>query len=224
MGGTISNGAVFPPQRPRPRHAKADALRQAAFKTDLPHHINQVQQQYADADVEVWAFDEHRLGLKPIVRAVWAPIGSRPSALVNHRYQWLYVYGFVHPQSGRTEWLLLPRVNVAWFNAALAEFARSVGASASHRIVLVLDNAGWHRSPHVVVPEGIHLLFLPPYSPELQPAERLWQLVDEPGVNRLVASLDELEALLVGRCQTLMTMTEAIQGRTHFHWWTFTDS
>ncbi len=165
MDGTISSGAVFPPQRPRPRHAKADAQSQAAFKTDLPQQLNQIQQQYVDAELEVWALDEHRLGLKPIIRAVWAPIGEPPTAVVHHRYEWLYVYGFVHPRTGRTEWLLLPRVNVAWFNAALAEFARSVEASASHRIVLVLDNAGWHRSAEVVIPEGIHKLISTPLFP-----------------------------------------------------------
>ncbi|CAA9582714.1 Mobile element protein [uncultured Synechococcales cyanobacterium] len=117
-------------------------------------------------------------------------------ARVNHRDPWLYVYGFVHPGTGRTEWLLLPRVNIAWFNAALAEFARTLGASATHRIVLLLDNAGWHRSSNVIVPDGIHLLFLPPYSPELQPAERLWELVDEPVVNRSFDSLDELKISL----------------------------
>lgn len=182
-------------------------------------HLEQIQQQHPDATVHLWAFDEHRLGLKPILRAVWAPIGERPIAAVNHRYEWLYVYGFVHPGSGRTEWLLLPRVNVSWFNAALAEFARTVGASATHRILLVLDNAGWHRSSNVIVPEGIDLLFLPPYSPELQPAERLWQLVDEPLVNRSFDTLDEMEAVLIDRCQTVSTMTTQVQGRTHFHWW-----
>ena len=153
------------------------------------------------------------------MRKVWAPIGERPIAQVNHRYQWLYVYGFVHPHTGQTEWLLLPRVNIRWFNAALAEFARAVGASATHRIVLTLDNAGWHRSTQVIVPEGIHLLFLPPYSPELQPAERLWELVDEPLVNRSFDNLDELEAVLTKRCQTLSKMTMQVQGRTKFHWW-----
>lgn len=87
--------------------------------------------------------------------------------------------------------MLLPRVNVNGFNAALAEFARSVGASATHPIVLVLDNAGWHRSDKVILREGMHLLFLPPDSPELQPAERLWELVDEPLVNRSFETLDE---------------------------------
>jgi hypothetical protein len=217
--GTTSNGAAFPPQRPRPRHTQADAHAQATFKANLQQYLEQIRQQHPEATVELWAFDEHRLGLKPIVRTVWAPIGERPIAKVNHRYQWLYVYGFVHPHTGRSEWFLLPRVNVRWFNAALAEFARAVGASAKRRIVLVIDNAGWHRSSQVVVPEGIHLLFLPPYSPELQPAERLWELVDEPLVNRSFETLDELEAVLMQRCQTLSMMMTQVKGRTKFHWW-----
>lgn len=218
--GTTSSGAGFPPQRPRPRHPQADAQAQADFKANLPQQIELIQQQHPNATVEVWAFDEHRLGLKPIVRRVWAPIGERPVAQVKHRYEWLYVYGFVHPATGHTEWLLLPRVNVNWFNVALAEFARCVGASATHRMVLVLDNAGWHRSEKVVIPEGIHLLFLPPYSPQLQPAERLWELVDEPLVNRSFDTLDELEPILVNRCRTLSAMTTQVQGRTQFYWWT----
>lgn len=218
--GTTSSGAGFPPQRPRRRHPQADAQAQAEFKATLAQQIELIQQQHANAKVDLWAFDEHRLGLKPIVRRVWAPIGERPMAQVQHRYEWLYVYGFVHPATGQSEWLLLPRVNLNGFNAALAEFAQCVGANATHRVVLVLDNAGWHRSEKVVIPEGIHLLFLPPYSPELQPAERLWELVDEPLVNRSFETLDELETILVNRCRTLSTMTTQVQGRTQFYWWT----
>lgn len=169
--------------------------------------------------MEVWSFDEHRLGLKPILRRVWAPIGERPIAVVHHRYEWLYLYGFVHPASGTTEWLVLPRVNVAWFNRALAEFAKATGAGANKRIVLVVDGAGWHRSPQVVVPEGLHLVFLPPYSPELQPAERLWELTDEPLVNRSFNTLDDLEAVLVQRCRVMLEMKDDIRARTNFHWW-----
>ena len=70
------------------------------------------------------------------------------------------------------------------------------------------------------MPEGIDLLFLPPYSPKLQPAERLWELVDEPLVNRSFDTLDELEAILVKRCRTLSIMLTQVQERTHFSWWT----
>ena len=169
--------------------------------------------------MEVWAFDEHRLGLKPIVRKVWALKGERPIAVVNHQYEWTYLYGFVHPKTGETEWLILPRVNVEWFNEALKEFAQQVGAGATKQILLVIDGAGWHRSDKVIVPEGIHLELLPPYSPELQPAERLWSLADEPLVNRCFDELDELEDILEARCRTLLDMQEEIRALTHYHWW-----
>lgn len=185
----------------------------------MPQRVEQLRQAYPQAEVEVWAFDEHRLGLKPIIRRVWAKRGQRPNALVHHRYQWLYLYAFVCPHSGQSEWLILPRVSVAWFNQALQVFAQAVGAGANKQILLVIDGAGWHRAKQVVVPEGIHLEFLPPYSPELQPAERLWQLSDEPLVNRKFENLDALEETLASRCLTLSAMPDIIRGHTLFHWW-----
>jgi hypothetical protein len=77
---------------------------------------------------------------------------------------------------GRTSWLLMPTVSVESFSLALATVAEEVGAGPSKPIVLVLDRAGWHSSARLILPEGIHLVFLPPYSPEVQPAERLWPL------------------------------------------------
>lgn len=169
--------------------------------------------------VEVWSFDEHRLGLKPILRKIWSLVGERPIAPVNHRYEWTYLYGFVHPQTGNTEWLILPRVNIAWFNQALQNFARQVGAGANKQCLLVLDRAGWHQSQKVVVPEGIHLAFLPPYSPELQPAERLWSLADEPIANRCFDTIEQLEEVLAARCNSLGRMQASIKALTDYHWW-----
>jgi len=167
----------------------------------------------------VWSFDEHRLGLKPIVRKVWAPVGERPIAQVNHRYEWTYLYGFVHPATGQTEWLILPRVNVEWFNQALQVFAQQVGAGPNKQVLLVLDGAGWHRSDKVVVPQGVHLQLLPPYSPELQPAERLWSLADDPVVNRCFEEIEQIEDVLELRCQTLSSMHSEVQALTNYHWW-----
>ncbi len=90
--------------------------------------------------------------------------------------EWLYLYGFVRPTTGAVEGLLLPMVNILTFNIALKHFAKAVGACELKRIVLVLDGAGWHTSKNVEWPTGIHLLFLPAWSPELQPAQTLWPL------------------------------------------------
>lgn len=168
----------------------------------------------------MWAFDEHRVGLKPILRKIWSPIGERPIAPVHHRYEWTYVYGFVCPLTGETEWYLLPRVKTVWFNEALKAFAQAVGAGEHKRILLVIDGAGWHRSGKVEIPEGLHLEFLPPYSPELQPAERLWSLADEPLVNRCFDTIEIIEDILVERCLTLANSMQAhIRNLTFFHWW-----
>ena len=181
--------------------------------------MRELQQKFPDAVIEVWSFDEHRVGLKPILRRVWAPIGERPIAKVNHRYEWLYLYGFVHPKTGQTEWYIIPRVNVEWFNLALESFALAVGAGNNKIILLVIDQAGSHMSEKVVVPAGIYLEPLPPYSPELQPAERLWQLSDEPLVNKSFDTLDELEEVLAQRCCIVSQMPAQVQALTNYHWW-----
>ncbi len=167
---------------------------------------------FPQAAVELWATDEHRIGLKPILRRVWAPRGQRPVAPVQHRYAWRYLVGFVHPASGRTVFHLATTVSIALFEVELAEFARQVGAGPRKEIVLVLDRAGWHRSVKVRVPEHVHLLFLPAYSPELQPAEHLWPLTNTVLANRHFASLDDLVPLVAPtHSETTRTQTELEQ-------------
>lgn len=171
------------------------------------------------AAVAVWAQDEHRLGLLPVGHRVWAPRGRRPTAWVRRRYGWLYAYGFVRPATGQTWWGPLPAVSTEAMGLALAAFARDEGIGPDRRAVLALDRAGWHVSPALAVPEGVHLAFLPPSSPELQPAERPWGLVDEPGANRALAELDELEGVLVRRCRGLERQRRRVKGRTRYHRW-----
>jgi hypothetical protein len=109
-GGDYLRLLDYTPQVPRPRHHKADAEAQEVFKKTLPEFVTEIEAAYPTSVVELWAFDEHRIGLLPIVRKVWAKRGSRPVRIVETRYQGLYLYGFVHPQSGRTHCLLLPRM------------------------------------------------------------------------------------------------------------------
>ena len=154
---------------------------------------------------------------------------------MQHRYEWLYVYGFVKPKTGETLWYLIPRVNTAWLNVVYQKFAQDAGISDKKKVFLVEDNAGWHRSKKAdatprrrqaqgnahqaaTIPEGIKVDFLPPYSPELQPAERLWTLVDEPLVNQYFETIEEIEEILVNRCNTITTMQQEIKNLTNYHW------
>jgi transposase len=171
------------------------------------------------AQVAVWATHEQRSGLKPIRKAGWAPRGQRPVAPVEHRYAWRSRVGFVHPAAGRTIFPLATSVNIARFAAELEAFARAVGAGPTKQIVLVLDRAGWHASARLQVPEHVHLLFLPAYSPELQPAEHRWPLTDTVLVNRHFATLEDLEDAQAARCRALQACRALVRSTTCFAWW-----
>lgn len=171
------------------------------------------------ATIETFATDEHRIGLKPIIRRVWAPRGARPVAVGHHRYEWLYVIAFVSPATGESFWYIATAIDKELFEDTLALFAREAGAGRDRIIILVLDGAGWHSEPGLAVPEGIRLVYLPPYTPELQPAETLWVHVDEPIVNRHFATLTDLDAAVARQCVALGTDRDRIRAQAGFHWW-----
>jgi transposase len=181
--------------------------------------LEELERAHPDAEVQLWAEDEARLGLKPLIRRVWAPVGRRPVVRFKRGYKWTYLYGFVRPESGEVYWLVLPTVNMELYSMALSEFAKEVGAGEQRRILLVVDRAGWHTGGEVDIPEGIHLEFLPSGSPELMPAERLWPLTNEGVANRLFEEIEELQEALVERCLELLNQTEIIRDLTNYHWW-----
>jgi hypothetical protein len=102
---------------------------------------------------------------------------------------------------------------------ALRIFAEQAGACAERQIALVLDGAGWHTSRSLEVPDHVHLIFLPPYSPELQPAETLWPLLNDATANQAFQTLEELEAAVGDMCRQLDQQSQQIASRTFFHWW-----
>lgn len=140
-------------------------------------------------------------------------------AWINPRYEWLWVYGFVHPPTGATYWLTMPQVNLAAMEAALAAYAHEVGIDAAHRVVLVVDRAGWHTSKRLVLPDGLTLWYLPAYTPQLNPAERLWPLMREAVANWPVSAYDELEQVVGARCVTLHDDSLQVCRATNYHWW-----
>lgn len=79
---------------------------------------------------------------------VWAPRGERPVVTIHPRYEWLYLYGFVRPESGVTVWYILPALNTEAFGIVLANFAQAVAASEQKRILL---EGALSRAYHAVI-------------------------------------------------------------------------
>jgi transposase len=218
MGGAEGGGLVDPgaaAMQPKGGLARGGG----GFQKKLADAIAEEAVRHPERPVEAFATDEHRIGLKPVTRRVWAPIGERPSAEGHHRFEWLDVTAFVAPRSGETFWSVHDGVSKRFFEALLELFAKEAGAGRDRTIVLELDNAGWHGEAGLAVPEGIRLVYMPAYSPELQPAETLWTLVDEPIVNRHVASIEELGDIIARRCIGLAGLPDQIRSHTGFHWW-----
>lgn len=135
--------------------------------------------------------DEARFGRISDVRRCWAPYPHRPvcQAMLTHEYT--YAYAAVDGLTGATDSLILPHVNTACMQIFVDEVSRR---HPDRRIVMVLDGAGWHRSGALTAPPNMRLLYLPPYAPELNPVEHVWDELREKFFHNLVFnSLDALE-------------------------------
>jgi len=168
--------------------------------------------------VEVWAEDEARLGLKPITRRVWWLRGCRPRSGGRTKYEWLYVYGFARPRTGETFTAILPRVKVERMADALAALAANADPRGEKVLVLVVDNAGWHRARRLPVPANVRLHFLPPRTPELQPVEPFWALVREAVANETFDRLADLRRRVARRCRRLAADRATVKGAVGFRW------
>lgn len=132
--------------------------------------------------------------MKPTLGRCWARYGIRPRTLVKPAYRNFYLYASVSPHSGESFMLFLPWVNTQIMNLYLQQLTATY---QDQEIILIMDRAGWHQASELVVPANLTIIFLPPYSPELNPTEKLWQCLRRHVCrNRLFKSEDELiEAL-----------------------------
>jgi DDE superfamily endonuclease len=174
--------------------------------------------EHPNKEVEVWAEDEGRIGLKPITRRVWAKRGLRPIAIQKRGFKWLHVYAFIHPKTGQNHFWLFSHVDLECMKVALAEFKQTLDPENQKIIVLLLDNAGWHRSVNLEIPEGLILEFIPPYTPELSPAEGVMPLLHEAVANECFETLEQVQVSLDERCVFLMQNPEVVRGRCGFAW------
>lgn len=146
-------------------------------------------------------FDEGRFGLQSTVTRVWAKRGEPLQMKVQQGYKSFYIYSCVSPHSGVSFSLFLPEVNTEMMNLFIEELAK---AYPERDLLIILDQAGWHKAKDLTVPENISFVFLPPYSPELNPVEKLWQwLRKEVTHNVVFPTITALMDALVKEFRTL---------------------
>ena len=137
--------------------------------------------------------DEARFGRMNRIRPCWAPVRTRPEVAAQLIREYIYLYGAVSPKDGTCVYLIMPTSNTACFQAFLDVLARRF----VRQDLLVLDGAPNHRSSELVLPDNITLLCLPPYSPELNPKENLWDEIREKIFkNYALKSMDAVRAKL----------------------------
>ena len=168
------------------------------------------------ATIRLMFQDEATFGRINIPRTCWAPIGMRPVVGSQVVREYSYVYAAVSPADGVLDSLVLPEVNTDMFSLFLEE------VSVRHPeefIVMFVDGAGWHGTKELILPVNMSLAFLPPYSPELNPAEHIWECMRENWfANKTFKSLDDVEDTLVEALVSLENDAARVQGIAGFGW------
>jgi transposase len=174
---------------PRPSHSKKDPDAAEAFKSSVAEKLEALQIT-AGSQVKVWFMDEARFGLHTAMRRVWTLRGARPVVTRQIKYQWDYLYGALGAVSGDAHFMHIPSVSLDWDRAYLGELAASDPAAVH---VVVRDQAGFHlRDGDPRLPERVRIMDLPPYSPELNPCEQMWDIVKDDTANRVHRTLQDL--------------------------------
>ena len=160
--------------------------------------------------------DEARFGRMVRIRRCWAPEPARPVVCNGYEREFVYVYGAVSPIQGQLDWMITRQMNTAQMSVFLAQ------VSAAHRtefIIMVVDGASSHVSKELIVPENMRLVPLPPYAPELNPQEHVWdELREKLFPNRVFAKLqDVIDQLEVG-LPSLASAKQALRSLTAWPW------
>lgn len=175
---------------PRPTHRKKDPAAAEAFKGELADRLEALALD-PRRPVRLWVMDEMRCGLHTEARRVWGLRGQRPTVTVQQKYQWQYVYGALEVGGNGAQFLYAESVGLEWNSAFLAQVA-SHDPESLH--VVIYDGAGFHhRDGRAELPANVRVLTLPAYSPELNPVEKLWDIVRDAICNRIFSTLGELQ-------------------------------
>lgn len=156
-------------------------------------------------------FDEAGFGRISKPKSCWITGKIRPSVPCHHVREYRYAYGAVDPFDGENFFIAAPRCNSAWTHAFFEELSK---AYPDDYIILVMDNAAWHKSIKLEIPENIERIFIPPYTPEMNPIEQIWAELRKSFANKHFATLHHvLEHLYHAVCNLSHETVKSITGR-----------
>jgi hypothetical protein len=160
--------------------------------------------------------DEARFGRMSDLKSCWAPKPIRPIVPMQVVREYVYAFGAVSPKDGRHDSLVLPHANTE----AMSMFLEAIsGWYPDDYILMFTDQASWHRSKALCIPDNMELGFLPPYSPELNPQEQVWdELREKETANRTFKSLDCVVDAVVKGLQRLESMPDLVASLTQRNW------
>lgn len=167
--------------------------------------------------VELWFQDEARVGQKGRLRHRWWIRGERAPGICDRRFEWAYIFGAVRPATGDDFGLVLPTVSTEAMQVFLDGFAATLAPDA--HAIMVLDQAGWHGAKALAVPPNLTLAPLPPYSPELNPVERIWLFLRENDLSlRVLADYDAVVDACCAAWNALFADPSRVVSLTHYPW------
>ena len=159
--------------------------------------------------------DEMRIGLIPCTKRVWSKVGERPICEHQNKYQWFYIYNVIFPFIKECFTLFLPTVNVDCVKLFWDEFLK---IHKDKKYLIIWDQAGFHRGLNKQEYPNLKFLSLPPYSPELNPAETIWPVYREFIANKCFSNIKELEDELIKAYWFIERNKDEILSRTQFEW------
>jgi transposase len=205
-------------QKTRPQHPKSDAKAQEAFKeSGLSTKLMETTALHPGKRVEIWFQDEARIGQKGRCAHRWWLRGERPLGLCDRRFQSTYLFAAVCPATGADFALVMPKANTKAMIRFLDDFSKTLASDV--QVLLVMDQAGWHRAKDLVIPANITAVSLPPYSPELNPVERVWLYLRERFLSH--RWLEDYDAIVQACCQAWNSMVadpERLRSITSYPW------
>jgi len=154
-------------------HPKTSAEAIDSFKENFSDIAEEIKEKVDGKKIEIWWQDEMRVGQQGSLSRIWAEKGTRPRMVKQQQFLSAYIFGACCPDKDKSCALVLPEVNSEMMQLHLWEISKCVEKDC-HAIIL-LDRAGWHITEQMQMPSNISFVPLPPYSPELNPMEQLWQ-------------------------------------------------